>query len=218
MYGGVPQHIQFGGLSGYKPACEIVSLQNLSGPLTHTLASYLISSSISSVWQRRSVMSQSQSAVQSAELLQSPSVIESLERVRKRVQEQLIKVPEFRAFLAVETSISEVSHVPDLVDGLQSAKQKILDRLMSVREYQAMLAVEKSITEISEVLGVLAEGESASATPETPAAPQTGVNGSTPIAADPPPKTPETASPLETADHLAKMLGLTDEQFDKRIR
>ena len=155
----------------------------------------------------------SQSVVQSAELLQSPSVIESLERVRERVQEQLIKVPEFRAFLAVETSISEVSHVPDLVDVLQSAKQKIMDRLMTIREYQAMLAVEKSITEISEVLGVLAEGESAN----TPAAPQTDVNESAPIAADPPLKAPETASPLETADHLAKILGLTEEQFGRRI-
>jgi hypothetical protein len=97
------------------------------------------------------------------------------------VQEQLIKVPEFRALLAVETSISEVSHVPDLVDGLQSAKQKIMDRLMTIREYQAMLVVEKSITEISEVLGVLADGESANGTPETPAAPPIDVNESTPM-------------------------------------
>jgi hypothetical protein len=80
-----------------------------------------------------------------------------------------------------------------------------------------MLAVEKSITEISEVLGVLAEGESANATPATPAAPQTDVNESTPIAADPPLKAQETGSPLETADQLAKILGLTDEQFDRRI-
>jgi hypothetical protein len=152
----------------------------------------------------------SQSVVQSHELLQSPRVIQSLERVRERVQEQLIKVPEFRALLAVETSISEVSHVPDLMDGLQSAKQKIMDRLMTIREYQAMLAVEKSITEISEVLGVLAEGESANATPETPAAPQTDVNESNRIAADPPLKTSKTASPLETVDHLARMLGLGD--------
>jgi hypothetical protein len=159
----------------------------------------------------------SQSVVQSHELLQSPRVIQSLERVRERVQEQLIKVPEFRALLAVETSISEVSHIPDLVDGLQSAKQKITDRLMTIREYQAMLAVEKSITEISEVLGVLAEGESAHATPEIPAAPQTDENEYTPMAAASPLKAPETASPLETADHLAKMLGLTDEQFGKRI-
>jgi hypothetical protein len=163
-------------------------------------------------------MLQSQSAVRSSELPEPSGIIQSLERVRERVQEQLIRVPEFRAFLAVETSISEVSHVPDLVDCLQSAKQKIMDRLMTIREYQAMLAVEKSITEISEVLGVLAEGESANATPETSAAPQTDANESTPIAADPPLKTPETASPLETADHLAKMLGLTDEQLDRRIR
>ena len=162
-------------------------------------------------------MSQSQSVVQSPELLQSPGVIQTLERVRERVQRQLIKVPEFRALLAVETSISEVSHVPDLVDCLQSAKQKIMDRLMTIREYQAMLAVEESITEISEVLGVLAEGESANATPETPAAPQTDVNESTSTAADPPLKTPETASPLDMADHLAKVLGLPDEQFGKRI-
>jgi hypothetical protein len=159
----------------------------------------------------------SQSAVQSSELPQSPGVIQSLERVRERVQEQLVKVPEFRAFLAVETSISEVSHIPDLVDGLQSAKQKIMDRLMTVREYQAMLAVEKSIKEISEVLGVLAEGESANATAETPAAPQTEVNESTSTADDPAPKTSQTGSPLETADHLAKMLGLANEQFGKRI-
>ena len=162
-------------------------------------------------------MSQSQSAVQSPELLQSPGVIQTLERVRERVQGQLMKVPEFRAFLAVETSISEVSHVPDLVDCLQSAKQKIMERLMTIREYRAMLAVEKSITEISEVLGVLAEGESANGTPKTPAAPQTDVNGSAPTAADPALETSETASPLETADQLARMLGLGDERFGKRI-
>ncbi len=152
-------------------------------------------------------MSQSQSVVQSSELLQSPGVIQSLERVRDRVKEQLIKVPEFRAFLAVETSISEVSHVPDLADCLQSAKQKIMDRLMSIREYQAMVAVEKSITEISEVLGVLAEGESANATSETPAAPQTDVNEATPIAAEPTLKAAETASPTIWQITLRRCLG-----------
>jgi hypothetical protein len=162
-------------------------------------------------------MSQSQSVVQSSELFQSPGVIQSLERVRDRVKERLIKVPEFRAFLAVETSISEVSHVPDLVDCLQLAKQRIMDRLMTVREYQAMLAVEKSITEISEVLGVLSKDESADATSETPAASQTDVNGATPVAVDPPLKAPEAASSHDMADHLAKVLGLTDEQFGKRI-
>jgi hypothetical protein len=162
-------------------------------------------------------MVQSQSAVQSSEILQPPGVIQSLGRVMERVKEQLIKVPEYRALLAMEKSIAEVSDIPDLVGCLQSAKEKIMDRLMTVREYQAMLAVEKSITEISEVLGVLAEGESANATPETPAAPQTDVNESAPKAADPPLKTPETASPLDMADHLAKVLGLPDEQFGKRI-
>jgi hypothetical protein len=104
-------------------------------------------------------MLQSQSTVESSEILQSPGVIQSLVHVRERVKEQLIKVPEYRAFLAIETSIAEVSNIPDLVVCLEAAKQKIMDRLMTVREYQAMLAVDKSIKEISEVLGVLGGDE-----------------------------------------------------------
>ncbi len=60
-------------------------------------------------------MLQSQSAAQSSEIIQTPGVIQSLERVRDRVKEQLIKVPEYRALLAIETSIAEVSNIPDLV-------------------------------------------------------------------------------------------------------
>jgi len=146
-------------------------------------------------------MLQSQSVVQSSELLQSPGVIQSLERVRERVKEQLIKVPEFRALLAIEKSIAEVSNIPDLVACLESAEEKILDRLMTVREYRAMLAVEKSITEISEVLGVLADGESANGEP-------------TPTVA----VASEAVSPTDAvADRLSEVLGLTNEPFDKRI-
>jgi hypothetical protein len=162
-------------------------------------------------------MLQSQSAVQSSDLLQSPGVIQSLQRVMERVKEQLIKVPEFRALLAIETSIAEVSNIHDLVDCLESAKEKILDRLMTVREYRAMLAVEKSITEISEVLGVLADRESANGEPT----PRVAVAPPQPELVVPPEASledSEAVSPIDAAaDRLSKVLGLTNEPFDKRI-
>jgi len=162
-------------------------------------------------------MLQSQSVVQSSELLQSFGVIQSLERVRERVKEQLIKVPEFRALLAIEKSIAEVSNIPDLVPCLESAKEKILDRLMTVREYRAMLAVEKSITEISEVLGVLADGESGNGEP-TPTVDVAPPQPELAVVLETLRETPEAVSSTDAAaDRLSKVLGLTNEPFDKRI-
>jgi hypothetical protein len=173
-------------------------------------------------------MLQSQSAVQSSEILPAPGVIESLEGVRARVVEQLMKVPEFRAFLAIETAMGEVANIHDLMAFLEPAKEKIMDRLMTVREYQALLAVEKSITEISEVLGVLAGGRIPSATPPE-VAPETREtlppepNEPTSPAATAPqhpepvasptasPQVPAAASEIEgVADRLAKALGLSE--------
>ena len=149
---------------------------------------------------------QSQSAVQSSEILQESGVIQSLERVRDRVKEQLIKVPEYRALLAIETSIAEVSNIPDLVVHLESAKTKIMDRLMTIREFQAMLAVEKSITEISEVLGVLAETEINEPTVAVaPPQPELAVAPEAPL------EDPEAVSPIDTAaDRLSKVLAFDE--------
>jgi hypothetical protein len=173
-------------------------------------------------------MLQAQSAVQSSEILQSPGVIQSLEGVRARVVEQLTNVPEFRAFLAIETAIEEVANIPDLMACLEPAKTKIIDRLMKVREYQALLAVEKSITEISEVLGVLAGGEIPYATtsavaPKAKEAPQLEANEPTPSDTTAPqqpepvarptalPHVPAPASEIaDVADRLAKALGLPE--------
>jgi hypothetical protein len=93
-------------------------------------------------------MSQSQAVV-------PPSVIQSLEDVRDRVKQRLTKVPEYRAFLAIEKPIEEVADISDLVIHLQTAKQKILDRLTTTPEYQALLTVEKTIKDISEILDVM---------------------------------------------------------------
>jgi hypothetical protein len=167
---------------------------------------------------------QSQSTVESSKLLQSPGVIQSLERVRERVKEQLIKVPEYRALLAIDTSIAEVSKIPDLVVSLEAAKQKIMDRLMTVREYQAMLAVEKSIKEISEVLGILGDDDNSSPIPmETevkescPTVAAAAQQPESAVAADAPPKDQQASQVDAAADRLAKVLGLTDEPFANRI-
>jgi hypothetical protein len=93
-------------------------------------------------------MSQSQTVV-------LPNVIESLEAVRDRVKQRLTKVPEYRAFLAIEKPIAEVADISDLVAHLQTAKQRILDRLTTTREYQALLTVDKAIKDFSEILDVV---------------------------------------------------------------
>jgi hypothetical protein len=104
---------------------------------------------------------------------QTSDVIRSLETVRERVKQRLTKVPEYRAFLAIETPMAEVAHVPDLHAHLETAKQKILERLTLTREYQALLTVEKAIKEVSEVLEVMGDDgdfEAAPAPVATPAA------------------------------------------------
>jgi hypothetical protein len=96
---------------------------------------------------------------------QTSSEIRSLENVRERVKNRLWKVPEYRAFLAIEKPMAEVADIPDLLAHLETAKQKILDRLKLTREYRALLTVEKAIYEISEVLEVVGEEGSIDATP-----------------------------------------------------
>jgi hypothetical protein len=104
------------------------------------------------------VMSQSQTVM-------LPSVIESLEAGRNRVKQRLTKVPEYRAFLAIEKAIAEVADISDLVAHLQTAKQRILDRLTTMREYQALLTVDKAIKDFSEILDVVGNDTDFDATP-----------------------------------------------------
>ncbi len=102
---------------------------------------------------------------------QASSVIRSLETVRERAKQRLMKLPEYRAFLAIEQPIAEVADISDLVVHLQAAKQKILERLATTREYQALLTVEKAINDISEVLDVVAEDGNVDAAPASAESP-----------------------------------------------
>jgi hypothetical protein len=104
-----------------------------------------------------------------------PSVIESREAVRTRVKQRLTKLPEYRAFLAIEKPIAEVADIPDLVSHLQTAKQRILDQLAKTREYQALLTVDKAIEDFSEILDVVGDDAGFDAAPaalETVTAPK----------------------------------------------
>ena len=96
---------------------------------------------------------------------QPSSVIHSLVTVRDKVKLRLMKVPEYRAFLAIEMPIAEVADIPDLVAHLQTAKQKILERLTTTQEYRALLTVEKAIKDISEVLDVVGDDATVEAAP-----------------------------------------------------
>jgi hypothetical protein len=96
---------------------------------------------------------------------QTSSVVRSLETVRERVKQRLMKLPEYRALLAIEQPMAEVADIPELVAHLQTAKQKILERLTATQEYQALLTVEKAIKDISAVLEVVADDGNSDAVP-----------------------------------------------------
>jgi hypothetical protein len=96
---------------------------------------------------------------------QTSNVVRSLETVRERVKQRLMKLPEYRALLAIEQPIAEVADIPELTAHLQTAKQKIVERLMATQEYQALLTVEKAIKDISAVLEVVADDGNFDAVP-----------------------------------------------------
>src|SRR5271155_691731 len=96
---------------------------------------------------------------------QPSSVIQSLETVRDKVKLRLMRLPEYRAFLAIEQPRAEVADIPDLVAHLQTGKQKILERLTTTQEYQALLTVEKAIKDISEILDVVGNDANIDAAP-----------------------------------------------------
>ena len=128
---------------------------------------------------------------------QTSGLIRSLENVRDRVKQRLTKVPEYRAFLAIEKPMAEVADIPDLLAHLEAAKQKILEHLTLRREYQALLTVEKAIKDISEVLELVGDDASFDAAPA-------GVATLAPLA-----KSPIAApAPTATTGHETPVVGL----------
>jgi hypothetical protein len=89
--------------------------------------------------------------------MQSTEVVESLKDIRDQVETHLRNVREYRAFLAIQAAMDEISHVGELHSPLGDVREGVRDRLNTLREYRALLAVEKSITDITDVLGLLGE-------------------------------------------------------------
>jgi hypothetical protein len=89
--------------------------------------------------------------------MQSAEVLESLQSIRGQVEAHLRNVKEYRAFLAIQVAMDEISHVGELHSPLEDVCEGVRARLNETREYRALLAVEKSIADIAGVLGLLDE-------------------------------------------------------------
>src|SRR5436190_5069131 len=87
----------------------------------------------------------------------SHEIIRSLEKIQDQVKQELQNVKTYRAFLALDKAIDEISEIEDIARSLTGIRGQVVDRLNDVREYRALLAVEKSVLDISEVLSVLEE-------------------------------------------------------------
>src|SRR5947209_7779413 len=84
-------------------------------------------------------------------------IIRELEKIQDQVKQELQNVKTYRAFLAVDKAIEEISEIEEIARSLTGIRSQVVDRLNDVREYRALLAVEKSVQDIAEVLGVLEE-------------------------------------------------------------
>jgi hypothetical protein len=84
-------------------------------------------------------------------------IIRSLETIEDQVKQELLNVKPYRAILAVDQAIAEISEVEEIVGALNGIRKQVVEHLHDVREYRALLAVQKSIADISEVLGILEE-------------------------------------------------------------
>src|ERR1700744_539221 len=96
------------------------------------------------------------------------NIINSLRSVRDEYNEHLKSVPQYEAFLLVESSTQKaadtlqgvISTTPvmaaEVVAALETAKAKFRDHLASVPEYRALLAIDRLINDVSADLGVTA--------------------------------------------------------------
>jgi hypothetical protein len=98
------------------------------------------------------------------------NIVNSLRSVRNEYNEHLKSVPQYEAFLSVESSTRKVadtleslvnsgtaSMAAEVIEALETAKAKFRQHLTSVPEYRALLAIDKLISDVSADLGIEAE-------------------------------------------------------------
>jgi len=137
-----------------------------------------------------------------AEVASFGNIVNSLLTLRQDYHEQLKAIPQYEAYLLVESSTekaagalhtsagSPASIAAEVIDSLQFARSRFEHHLSSVPEYRALLAIDRLIKEISVDLGVTKPAsESAAKLPEAvfAAAPSPLSESAAPVAAEPEP-------------------------------
>jgi hypothetical protein len=108
-----------------------------------------------------------------SEVMSFGNIVNSLRSVRDDYNENLKSVPQYEAFLLVESSTLKVadtlqgvvnSGVPsmaaEVIAALETAKTKFREHLTSVPEYRALLAIDKLIRDVSADLGIRVDTQS----------------------------------------------------------
>jgi hypothetical protein len=103
-----------------------------------------------------------------SEVMSFGNLVNALKSVRHDYNEHLKTVPQYEAFLLVESSTQKgvetlqglvnspaASMAAEVISSLELAKTKFKEHLTSVPEYRALLAVDKLISDVSIDLGVL---------------------------------------------------------------
>lgn len=113
-----------------------------------------------------------------SEIASFGNLINALNTVRSDYHEQLKTVPQYEAFLSVESSTQKAfgilreptnsasSIAADVISSLEAATAKFKEHLASVPEYRALLAIDKLINDVSIDLGVRRQPDQAPAEPE----------------------------------------------------
>ncbi|MBV9562755.1 MAG: hypothetical protein JOY90_20290 [Bradyrhizobium sp.] len=102
-----------------------------------------------------------------SEVISFGNIVNSLLAVRDDYHQHLKTVPQYDAFLLVESSTERVANTlegiarsdapsmaGEVIEALETAKTKFRQHLTSVPEYRALLAIDKLISDISMDLGV----------------------------------------------------------------
>ena len=145
------------------------------------------------------------------------NIVNSLRSVRDDYNEHLKTVPQYEAFLLVESSTLRVtdtlrsvvdsgapSMAAEVIAALETARTKFRQHLTNVPEYRALLAIDKLISDVSADLGVRAE-------PQT--RPQTGIEQA-PVRADMMSRSALGEQPLVA---MASELGMDDPMLDDEV-
>ncbi|MGJ5181032.1 hypothetical protein ACQR16_29145 [Bradyrhizobium oligotrophicum] len=99
------------------------------------------------------------------------SIVDTLAGVRRDYHEKLKSIPQYEAFLLIESSTekaagalngteaSSSSIATDVIDSLQYARARFEQHMTSIREYRVLVAIDRVIKEISQHLGLAAQDD-----------------------------------------------------------